>query len=47
MSNISTEVFDKAILNLKQNARIALHFHPDRPDSNMKTVAKAHLEQGM
>ncbi|KON90128.1 hypothetical protein AF332_27225 [Sporosarcina globispora] len=46
MSNISVDVFDSAVSSLKANARIGLHFHPDRPDSAMKSVAEALLEQG-
>lgn len=47
MSNISGETYESAIIKLKSNARIALHFHPDRLDSNMKSVAEGLLEQGM
>ncbi|MEE6450870.1 DUF3626 domain-containing protein [Gottfriedia acidiceleris] len=47
MSNISEHTFKNAVSNLKVNARIGLHFHPDRPDSTMKTVAEALLEQGV
>lgn len=46
MSNISLEMFHQAVNKLKKHARIALHFHPDRPDPQMKTVAQALLEQG-
>ncbi|WP_430791468.1 DUF3626 domain-containing protein [Virgibacillus flavescens] len=46
MSNIDDKTYKGAIAKLKQNARIALHFHPDRPDSSMKSVAKSLLEQG-
>lgn len=47
MSNIPSDVFNMAVLNLKNNARIGIHFHPDRPDSTMKSVAEALLEQGI
>ncbi|HDR7793119.1 TPA: DUF3626 domain-containing protein [Bacillus luti] len=47
MSNITEEMFEKAVINLKSNARIALHFHPDRLDSNMNNVAEALFEQGI
>lgn len=46
MSNISRRTFDDAVAKLKAHARIALHFHPDRPDPAMKSVAEALLEQG-
>ncbi|MGE6366324.1 DUF3626 domain-containing protein [Bacillus paramycoides] len=46
MSNIDGKAFRNAIMKLMENARVALHFHPDRPDSSMKCVAKALLEQG-
>ncbi|KKI90412.1 hypothetical protein WQ54_20860 [Bacillus sp. SA1-12] len=47
MSNLSQVLFEKAVYKLKTHARIALHFHPDRPDSTMKSVAEALLEQGI
>ena len=47
MSNIAQETFDDAITKMKSHARVALHFHPDRPDPTMNTVAKAMLEQGI
>jgi len=47
MANIPGEIFETAVRQLKANARIGLHFHPDRPDSRLKTVAEALLEQGI
>ncbi|MGE8207629.1 DUF3626 domain-containing protein [Heyndrickxia sp. NPDC080065] len=47
MSNISSQTFEKAVENLKNHTMIGLHFHPDRPDLSMKTVADALLEQGI
>jgi len=47
MSNISSGTFEDAVLKLKSNARVALHFHPDRPVAEMKSVAQALLEQGI
>jgi hypothetical protein len=47
MSNIPVDLFETAVSSLKANARIGLHFHPDRPDSTMKSVAEALLEQGI
>lgn len=47
MSNIPDDIFEKAVISLKANARIGLHFHPDRPDSTLKSIAEALLEQGI
>lgn len=47
MSNIELKTFEKAINKLKSHASIALHFHPDRLDPTMKSVAEALLEQGV
>jgi len=47
MSNIAQTLFESAIDKLKSYARVALHFHPDRPDPNLKTVAEALLESGL
>ncbi|MEH7387811.1 DUF3626 domain-containing protein [Bacillus sp. JJ1521] len=47
MSNISDKTFKNAVDKLKAHARIGLHFHPDRPDSSMKSVAEALLESGI
>ncbi len=47
MSNISTEEYELAIGKLKQHAKVALHFHPDRLDPAKKSVAEALLEQGI
>lgn len=41
MSNFERKTFEDAATNLKTHARIALHFHPDRLDPAMKTVAEA------
>ncbi|MBU5213946.1 DUF3626 domain-containing protein [Bacillus oleronius] len=46
MSNISDQVFEMAVDQLKAQAKIAVHFHPDRPDSTMKLIAESLLEQG-
>lgn len=47
MSNIPLETFEEAIIRLKSQARVALHFHPDRPTPNNLSVAEALLEQGL
>lgn len=47
MSNIPWCTFENACTKIFSNARIALHFHPDRPTADMKTVAQSLLEQGI
>ncbi|GKU79031.1 hypothetical protein L3i20_v234280 [Paenibacillus sp. L3-i20] len=47
MSNIERKTFEHAITKLKSYTNIALHFHPDRLDPTMKSVAEALLEQGI
>lgn len=47
MSNIAQQSFEEAVNKLKSHARVALHFHPDRPGPTMKSVAEALLEQGI
>jgi hypothetical protein len=47
MSNISDEIFENAVYKIKAHSKIGLHFHPDRPDSTMKSVAEALLEHGI
>ena len=46
MSNISQKYFDDSISEIKARMRVALHFHPDRLDPDMKTVAEALFESG-
>ena len=45
-SDITSERFDEAVTKIKSHARVGLHFHPDRPDPEMRPVAQALLEQG-
>lgn len=47
MSNISTEVFEQAVNNMKNNARIGLHFHPDRLTHNRISVAESLFNEGV
>jgi hypothetical protein len=47
MSNLSAEAFERGVANIKQYARVALHFHPDRPDTQLRTVAENLLECGI
>lgn len=46
MSDISEQNFREAYGKLRLHARVALHFHPDRPVTGFHTVAHALLEQG-
>jgi Protein of unknown function (DUF3626) len=46
MSNIAPDAFAEAVSCVRQHARVALHFHPDRPDERSRTVAENLLESG-
>lgn len=47
MSNISPATWGEALAKVRTHARVGVHFHPDRPDSGMKTVAESLLETGL
>src|SRR5579863_4274759 len=47
MSNLSAGALDCAVSKIKEHARVALHFHPDRPDPQLRTVAEALLDGGI
>lgn len=47
MSNTPRSNFDALIEKTKSKARVALHFHPDRLDPDLKSVAKALLDCGI
>ncbi|MDU5949140.1 MAG: DUF3626 domain-containing protein, partial [Paenibacillus macerans] len=47
MANIASGTCEAAIDKLKAHTRIAMHFHPDRPDPMMRSVAEAMLQQGL
>jgi hypothetical protein len=47
MSNLSVDALHCAVSKIKQHARVALHFHPDRPDAQLHTVAEALLDGGI
>jgi hypothetical protein len=47
MSNIARSEFDEAVSTIKTWARVALHFHPDRPNPQLTSVAEALLESGL
>jgi len=39
--------FEASIREIKMHARVALHFHPDRPGANDKLVAQSLLDEGL
>ena len=47
MANIPWKTYEQAVAKIKSHARVALHFHPDRPTGKMQSVAQALLEQGV
>jgi len=47
MSDIPQRTYEAAVANMLSNARVAVHFHPDRPLADGKRVAQALLEQGI
>lgn len=47
MSNIPWHTYGEVTKRIFEHARVALHFHPDRPVMDMKSVAQALLEQGI
>ncbi len=47
MSNITRERLEEAVSQLKSHARVALHFHPDRPGPGERIVAAALLAEGV
>ena len=47
MSNLQIRDYDHTITALRQHARVALHFHPDRPDSRGRLVVEGLLDDGV
>lgn len=47
MSNITNETLGQAVKRMKQHAKVALHFHPDRLNPIKKSIAEALLEEGV
>ncbi|MEM7374843.1 MAG: DUF3626 domain-containing protein [Bacteroidota bacterium] len=47
MTNIAPKHFQDALHQIQTHARIGLHFHPDRPGPDGKTVAEGLLEDGV
>jgi hypothetical protein len=46
MCNLPASHLHEALASVKRHARVALHFHPDRPDINGRTVAQGLLRDG-
>ncbi|HEX4458019.1 MAG TPA: DUF3626 domain-containing protein [Polyangia bacterium] len=46
MSNATWATYDDALAMLRARGRVAVHFHPDRPDANGRSVAAGLLEAG-
>ena len=47
MSDVSPERFEQAVSRLQDQARVALHFHPDRPVPGERSVAASLLADGI
>ncbi len=47
MCNIAQEELIKTIATIKNKASVALHFHPDRLNDNLQSVAASLLESGI
>jgi hypothetical protein len=46
MCDIAADSMELAIARVREHARVALHFHPDRPDDQLRTVAENLLDSG-
>jgi hypothetical protein len=46
MSDTTWASYDEAIAQLRSRARVALHFHPDRPDGSGRSVGAGLLDAG-
>lgn len=47
MSNVDRATLDLAVRKIQSHAKVALHFHPDRLDPEMKSVAQSLLDGGI
>lgn len=47
MSDVSYAVYEETTAKIKSHARVGLHFHPDRPLPDRRSVAEHLLEQGV
>jgi len=46
MSNLDRSAFHRGVQSLRKYARVVLHFHPDRLNLQLRTVAESMLESG-
>lgn len=46
MSNISVEKYEQALKQIQKNACVAIHFHPDRLNDNLQSVAAVLYKKG-
>jgi len=46
MANLPEAAFEHGIAGIAENARVVLHFHPDRLDAEFRTVAEGLLQTG-
>ena len=46
MSNIPRPRYEQAVNNIKQFARVAVHFHPDRPVSDQQNIVESIFASG-
>jgi hypothetical protein len=47
MSDLAADAYERAVARIRSHARVALHFHPDRPDAADRSVAAALLDAGV
>jgi Protein of unknown function (DUF3626) len=47
MCNLPVETMENTLQKIRRHARVALHFHPDRPLSDGRTVAESLLQEGI
>ena len=46
MSDIASEDYERGLQSIRDHARVLLHFHPDRPDDQLRSVAQNLLACG-
>ena len=47
MCDVPVDVMERMLPSIRRSARVALHFHPDRPVPNGRTVAEGLLAEGV